>query len=116
MVHSATSRELVRHHAPQLKPLLVPLAVKLDDKLGNGDLKPVKKWWFDLEVVNGVCVDPPKGINQRGLDVTHKPDPSRQKMAYYPANVMPTPNDLSPQPTDRKAAIAAGETLKHPTG
>ena len=101
-------------HAPQLKPLLVPLAVKLDDKLGNGDLKPVKKWWFDLEVINGVCVDPPKGINQRGLDVTHKPDPSRQKMAYYPANVMPTPNDLSPQPTDRKAAIAAGETLETP--
>ena len=101
-------------NAPQLKPLLVPLAVKLDDKLGNGDLKPVKKWWFDLEVVNGVCVDPPKGVNQRGLDVTHKPDPSRQKMAYYPANVMPVPNDLNPQPTDRKAAIAAGETLETP--
>ena len=101
-------------NAPQLKPWLVPLAVKLDDKLGNGDLKPVKKWWFDLEVVNGVCVDPPKGVNQRGLNVTHKPDPSRQKMAYYPANVMPVPNDLNPQPTDRKAAIAAGETLETP--
>ena len=34
-----------------LKPLMVPVAAWLDDALGNGKRNPVKKWWFDHEVV-----------------------------------------------------------------
>lgn len=101
-------------HARFLKPLLVPAAVKLDDVLRNGDLNPVKKWWFDLEVVKGVCVEPVKGVNQRRLNLDHKIEPANQKMAYYPANVMPVPNDLTPQPVDRKAAMAAATALENP--
>ncbi len=88
------------------KPLLVPIAVRLDDWVGNGRRNPMKKWWFDLEIVNGVCVEP-KGVNMRELDVNLRIDPVQQKMALYPASMMPVPNDDSPQPVDRKAALDA---------
>ncbi len=97
-----------------LKPLLVPLAVKIDDWLGNGTRNPAKKWWFDLEVVEGICVDPVKGSNQRELDLDHSIDPEKQKIAYYLANMMPVPNDLTAQLTDRKAALAAAANLESP--
>ena len=61
-----------------LKPVLVPLAVRLDDRLGNGRRKAPKKWWLDLEVVDGVCVEPVKGVNERDLDLAHRIDPARQ--------------------------------------
>ncbi len=93
-------------NARWLKPMLVPIAVRLDDWLGNGKINPVKKWWFDLEVVDGNCVEPVKGVNQRELDLDHQIDPEKQKMAYYVASMMPVPNDLNAQPVDRKAAMA----------
>jgi len=97
-----------------LKPLLVPIAVKLDDLLGNGKRNAVKKWWLDLEVVDGACVTPPKGTNQRDLNLDHKVDPAKQPIAFYPANVMPVPNDSGPQPVDRKAALAAAARIETP--
>lgn len=101
-------------NASWLKPMLVPLAVRLDDWLGNGRRNPAKKWWFDLEIVDGVCVEPVKGVNRRELNLDHRIDPAKQKMAYYPAAVMPVPNDLRPQPVDRKAAMAAAADLETP--
>jgi len=101
-------------NARWLKPLLVPIAVKLDDYLGNGRRNPVKKWWLDLEIVNGVCVAPLKGVSERDLDLDHKVDPEKKPMAYYPASLMPVPNDIGPQPVDRKAALAAAKRLETP--
>ena len=75
-----------------LKPLLVPLAVKLDDLLGHGVRNPVKKWWLDLEIVDGVCVHPRKGVNQRDLNLKRKIDVKKHKVAYYHADMMPPPN------------------------
>ena len=75
-----------------LKPLLVPLAVKLDDLLGHGVRNPVKKWWLDLEIVDGVCVYPRKGVNQRDLNLKRKIDVKKHKVAYYHADMMPPPN------------------------
>jgi ferredoxin len=97
-----------------LKPLLVPIAVRLDDLLGNGKRNPVKKWWLDLEIVNGVCVTPVKGVSQRDLDLDHRVDPDRKPMAFYPASMMPVPNDNNPQPVDRKAALAAAARIETP--
>ncbi|MDH3282799.1 MAG: Fe-S protein, partial [Gammaproteobacteria bacterium] len=74
-------------NARWLKPVLVPIAVWLDDYLGKGRINAAKKWWFDLEVVDGVCITPPKGVNLRELNVARKVDPAKQKIAYYPANV-----------------------------
>jgi len=97
-----------------LKPLLVPIAVKLDDLLGNGKRNPVKKWWLDFEIVDGVCVKPVKGVSQRDLDLDHKVDPEKKPMAFYPASMMPVPNDNNPQPVDRKAALAAAARIETP--
>jgi ferredoxin len=97
-----------------LKPLLVPIAVWLDDKIGNGKRKPIKKWWLDLEIVDGVCVEPVNGVNQRDIDPEHKIDPAKQKMAVYHASMMPVPNDLEAQPVDRKAATAAMALVETP--
>jgi ferredoxin len=101
-------------HARWLKPLLVPVAVGLDDWLGKGRRNPQKKWWFDLEVIDGVCVEPLKGVSERDLDIHRRLDPARQKIAYYHANAMPVPNDLRPQPVDRKSALAAAALLETP--
>ena len=67
-----------------------------------------------MEVVDGVCVEPVRGVNRRGLNLDKRLDPAKQKMAYYPANAMPVPNDLNPQPVDRKSAMAAAVDLETP--
>ena len=97
------------------KPALVPLAVKLDDALGHGRRNPAKKWWFDLEVVDGICVAPASS-NERDIDPDRESrmDPAKQKMAHYPADMMPPPDIRDPWPVDRKAALAATATLESP--
>ncbi|MDP1845378.1 MAG: reductive dehalogenase domain-containing protein, partial [Candidatus Moranbacteria bacterium] len=100
-------------NAMWLKPLTVPFAVWFDDLVGNGRRNPIKKWWLDLELVGGVAVTP-KGTNARDIDPTRKVDPATQKMAYYHANMMPPPNDPSPHVVDRKAAMAAKDSLETP--
>jgi reductive dehalogenase len=100
-------------NAMWLKPLLVPLATRLDDWLGNGKRNPAKKWWFDHEVVGDRVVEP-RVTNARDIDPSRKIDPATQRMAYYPANMMPAPNDPAPNPVDRKAAMAVTELLETP--
>ncbi len=101
-------------NAMWLKPLLVPIATWLDDKIGNGRRNPAKKWWFDHEIVGGVAVTPPKGTNQRDIEPGRKLDPSKHKVAYYHANMMPPPDAANPVPIDRKAALAAAEVVETP--
>jgi ferredoxin len=102
-------------NARWLKPLLVPIATRLDDWLGHGVRNPAKKWWLDLEIVDGICVEPRKGVNKRDLNLNRHVDPAKQKIAYYNANVMPPPNShgtaIFP---DRKEAIAAAALLETP--
>ncbi len=102
-------------NARWLKPFLVPIAVRLDDLLGHGIRNPAKKWWLDLEIVDGVCVEPRKGVNKRDLDLKRHIDPATQKIAYYNANVMPPPNSHGiPVIPNRKEAIAAAALLETP--
>ena len=100
-------------NAMWLKPVMVPFAAWLDDKLGNGVRNPVKKWWFDHEIVGGVTVAA-KGTNQRDIEPDKKLDPAKQKMAYYHASMMPPPDVMEPVPVDRKAAMAAKDLLETP--
>ena len=102
-------------NARWLKPVLIPIATRLDDWLGHGVRNPKKKWWLDLEIVDGICVTPRKGVNERDLDLDRKIDPKTQKIAYYNANVMPPPNSygITVQP-NRKEAIAAAAILETP--
>jgi ferredoxin len=101
-------------NAMWLKPLLVPVATWLDDKIGNGRRNPAKKWWFDHEIVGGVAVTPPKGTNQRDIEPGRRLDPAKHKVAYYHANMMPAPDEAKPVPIDRKAALAAAEAVETP--
>ena len=101
-------------NAMWLKPLMVPFATFMDDWLQNGKRNPVKKWWFDHELVNGVVV-PAKGTNQREIDPTRKVDPAYQKMAIYHASMMPPPDQRGPVEVDRKAAMAAVSVLETPS-
>ena len=102
-------------HAGWLKPLLVPVATRLDDWLGYGVRNRVKRWWLDLEIVNGRCVTPSRGVNERDLNVDHKVDPGKQKIAYYNANVMPPPTaDGVPVVPNRKQALAAAAAMETP--
>lgn len=84
-----------------------------DDRLGNGIRNPVKRWWLDLEIVDGVCVAP-RGVNERDLDRGRVLDPHKQKLAIYPAGMMPPPDHLDPFPVDRKAALAMAGRLERP--
>lgn len=100
-------------NAMWLKPLLVPVATFMDDWLGNGRRNPVKKWWLDHELVDGVAVEP-KGTNQRDIDPGRTVDPAHQKMAYYHASMMPPPDQPAAVDVDRKAALAAAALLETP--
>ena len=77
-------------NAMWLKPLMVPVAVWLDDRLGYGMRNLRKKWWLDLEVVDGVTVKP-EATNQRDIDINHPMNLKREKIAYHHANMMPPP-------------------------
>jgi len=95
-------------------PATKPWFVRLDDRVGNGEINPVKRWWSDLEIVDGRVVKP-HAVNRRGLDVA-KGDrlKATQKIAYVNADMLPPPNWKAPFPMDRKAAIAAAAKLETP--
>ncbi len=85
---------------------------QLDDKVGNGSINSVKKWWFDLEMVDGVSVAP-KGVNARGLDFAAAKRAQGQTLAFFPPAVSPPPGAKEPHEPDRAAGIkayAAAET------
>jgi len=87
---------------------------RLDDRVGNGEINPVKRWWADLEVIDGKVVAP-KHVNRRDLDrekgfakkATHK-------VSYINADMLPPPNWREAFPVDRAAALAAAERLETP--
>lgn len=102
-------------NARWLKPLLIPIATRLDDWLGHGVRNPAKRWWLDLEIVEGVCVKPRKGVNERDLDLKRHVSAGKQKIAYYHASSMPPPNGQGMVfLPDRKKAIADAKLLETP--
>ena len=80
---------------------------KLDDLVGNGAINPVKKWWWDLEMVDDGAYRPsPHPVNQRGLQTDLHLRFEDQTLAVYPAPLAPPPHPW-PAPMDREAGIAA---------
>jgi len=100
-------------NAMWLKPILVPIAVKLDDWLGNGKINPVKKWWFDLEIVEGVATKPKAGTNQRDIN-PGKTLHTAEKIVYYHASLMPPPDATDPVAVDRKTAKSFVDHIETP--
>ncbi len=88
-------------------PSLAPTLAKLDDKVGNGGLNPVKKWWWDLEIKEDGGYQPTrKPVNARNLQPELKLDYADQTLAVYPAPLTPPPWPY-PYPMDREAGIDA---------
>jgi len=83
-----------------------PLA-KLDDWLGNGEINPVKTWWWDLEMVNeGPYAPSDHPVNRRDLSTGLNLRYEDQTLAVYPAPLAPPPYNW-PFPADREAGIQA---------
>ena len=89
---------------------------RLDDRVGNGSINPIKKWWWDLEWVDGRTVAPAKGTNARDLDPTGGRIAAKQKVALYPPEVLPAgDNQGVPVKLDRPDAIRRGESAETPS-
>ena len=88
---------------------------RLDDKVGNGSINPVKKWWWDLEWRDGQAIVPPKGTNARDLDMEGDKVAARQQIALYTADMLP-PGDAIGVPVKlvRKEALARTEAAETP--
>jgi epoxyqueuosine reductase QueG len=87
-----------------------------DDAEGNGARNPVKRWWFDLEVVDGVAKHPQAGINERDLDFERVRLAEKQKLAMFPPALQPAAGTTLAQvvPVDREAGLklyAAAESV-----
>lgn len=108
-------------NAMWMKPFLPPIAIWLDDVLGNGNPVDAKKWWLDLEVIGerSFRYDPnnyvvaAKGANRPKIDPKKKVNEGLG-IAYYPASTLPPPDLMGPCPTDRKLGLklaAEAETV-----
>ena len=99
--------------AAQNLPFSRSWIAKLDDKVRNGSINPTKKWWIDLEVVEGAAVAPLKGANQRELDLAAKVR-GDDSYAMFPTEVAPAADHEGPFEIDRKAGLKAAATAETP--
>jgi reductive dehalogenase len=107
-------------------PQSARMLAELDDRLDNGSINPVKKWWWDVELdrKSGRYVKAAQ-VNQRGLQKDLKLKYEEQSLAVYPADKMPPPYPVTfvanreegieryrsmLTPAQHKARIAAGDT------
>lgn len=90
--------------------------IDYDDASGGGERNPVKRWWFDLEVVDGIVVKP-AAANERNLDPGRGEKLAKaQKLAFFPAHLQPAGGTTlaSPVPIDRSAGLAAYAAAESP--
>ena len=88
-----------------------------DDSSGGGQRNAVKRWWFDLEIVDGVAVAPPGGANERDLDPSRTDKLAKaQKLAFYPPVLQPPGGTTlkTVLPIDRPAGLAAYAAAESP--
>jgi ferredoxin len=99
------------------RPELAAAIAADDDAVGNGMRNPVKRWWFDLEVVDGLAGHPVAGTNERDLELERVRLGERQKLAMFPPELQPpggtTLNTVMPVDRERGlAAYAAAEPVE----
>jgi reductive dehalogenase len=100
----------VAMHLPKTAPLLA----KLDDALNRGDINPVKKWWWDIELDRTTQAYVKAGqTHARGLNKTLSIRYEEQNLAVYPADVMPAPYPIL-QPVQREAGLQRYRELLTP--
>ena len=85
-----------------------------DDAIGGGERNAVKRWWFDLEIVEGVVVRP-AAANERDLDRGRAEKLAKtQKLAFFPPELQPKGGTTLKEvvPIDREAGLAAYAAAK----
>jgi ferredoxin len=90
--------------------------IDYDDQINAGARNPVKRWWFDLEIVDGVVVKP-SGANERDLDLARAEKLAKgQKLAYFPPELQPKGGTTlkTVMPIDRQAGLAAYAAAESP--
>jgi len=90
--------------------------IDYDDAIGGGARNPVKRWWFDLEIVDGVAVKP-AAANERDLDLGRGEKLAKtQKLAFFPPELQPKGGTTLKEvvPIDREAGLAAYAAAESP--
>ncbi len=88
-------------------PFAAKALARLDDAVGNGEINRVKKWWWDLEMVDDGPYRPTAHeVNARPLSKDLDLKYEDQTLAVYPAPLAPPPYPW-PFPMDREAGIQA---------
>lgn len=88
-----------------------------DDATGGGARNAVKRWWFDLEIVDGVAVKPRAGTNERDLELERKAKlAGGQKLAFFPPELLPAGGTTMRTivPVDRQSGLAAYAAAETP--
>jgi ferredoxin len=91
--------------------------IEYDDAVGGGARNPVKRWWFDLEIVDGVAAKP-AAANERDLSPGREEKLAKgQKLAYFPPALQPKGGTTLQEivPIDRDAGLAAYAAAESPT-
>lgn len=92
-------------------PRAAPLLARIDDAVENGSINPVKKWWWDLEIVEDGSYRPTTHqVNTRGLQKDLDLKYEDQTLAVYPAPLAPHPWPF-PFPMDREKGIEAYQAM-----
>jgi reductive dehalogenase len=84
-----------------------PAIIAMDDQLQNGKRNLIKKWWFDLEVIDGAARTP-SVTNERDLNLGRDAKlMAAQKLAMFPPRLQPPPGTTLAQtvPVDRAAGL-----------
>ena len=96
-------------------PFARKFIAELDDRVGNGSINPIKKWWWDLEWKDGRTITPEKGTNARELDLDGGRIADKQRIALYEPDMLPAgDNQGVPVKLERKEAIRRGENAESP--
>jgi reductive dehalogenase len=93
------------HWAAMHLPFTRKWIAAIDDKVGNGRINPIKKWWWDLDSDDAGKVVVAKKSNERELVFRAPLKPSEQKLACYPPDITPPPVTDGPVAPDRKEGL-----------
>ncbi len=87
---------------------------RLDDRLGRGEINERKRWWVDVEMVEGVPVAPPRGANARGLNCDRQARDAAGYAIFPPEQAPPGDTGMAPHALDRAAGVAAAQAARSP--
>lgn len=86
----------------------------MDDKVGNGRINPVKKWWWDLDTDEHGAVVAAQKTNARQLVFRPPLTAAEQKLACYPPDLAPAATAMTPSPPDRREGMARYQQAPSP--